>query len=147
SGLYKHIREKCSTSLKQSTKYTVERNAPKTLEFHFNIVNHRKAACVIFSESCIFIDETGFHSQLMRSRAWSKVGDPAIVKARTKKGVNIGTIGFISSFDTVCFSKVESLKKSDALLIKKEFPESYPSKRRRKAGSKSESKRIQLKKV
>lgn len=144
-GLYKHIREKCSISLKQATKYTVERDAPRTLELRFNIVNQWKAAGVSFSENCIFVDEAGFHSQLMRSRAWSKVGDPAIVKVHTQKGVNISIVGCISSFGTVCFSKVEPLKKSDAALIEKEFPGSSPSKKR-KAGSKSESKPIQLKK-
>lgn len=39
SGLYKHIREKCFISLKQATKYTAERDAPRTLELRFNIVS------------------------------------------------------------------------------------------------------------
>ncbi|CEP19269.1 hypothetical protein [Parasitella parasitica] len=82
SGLYKHIREKCSISLKQATKYTAKRNAPRTLELRFNIVSQWKAAGVSFGENCVFVDEAGFHSQLMRSRAWSKVGFPAIVKRR-----------------------------------------------------------------
>lgn len=81
----------------------------------------------------------------MRSRAWSKVGNPAIVKVHTQKGVNISIVGCISPFGTICFSEVEPLKKSDAALIEKEFPESSPSKKR-KAGTKSESKPIQLKK-
>ncbi|CEP19281.1 hypothetical protein [Parasitella parasitica] len=72
SGLYKHIREKCSISLKQATKYTAERDAPRTLELRFNKVSQWKAAGVSFSENCVFVDEAGFHSQLMRSRAWSK---------------------------------------------------------------------------
>lgn len=144
-GLYKHIREKCSISLKQATKYTLERGVPRTIELRFNIDNQWKAAGVNFCENCDFVDEAGFHSQLMRSRAWSKVGDPAIVKDHTQKGVNITIVGCISPFGTICFSKVEPLKKTDAALIEKEFPELSPSKKR-EASNKSKSKPIQLKK-
>ncbi|KAI8878094.1 hypothetical protein K501DRAFT_229053 [Backusella circina FSU 941] len=46
-------------------------------------------ATVDFQKNCVFIDEAGFHSQLMRGRAWSKVGTPANVKVHTQKGVNL----------------------------------------------------------
>jgi transposase len=141
AGLYKHIREKCSISLKQATKYTVERDAPRTIELRFNIITQWRAAGVNFNENCVFVDEAGFHSQMMRGRAWSKKGDPALVKVHTQKGVNISIVGCISPFGTICFSKVEPLKKSDAAKIEKEFPEASPSKKR-----KAESKPIQLKK-
>lgn len=71
----------------------------------------------------MFVDEAGLHSQLMRGRAWSRVGDPAIVRVHTQKGVNISIVGCMSPFGRVCFSKVEPLKKSDAAKIEEEFPE------------------------
>jgi hypothetical protein len=89
----------------------------------------------------IVLDEAGFHSQLIKSRSWSKVGDPAIVKVYMQKGVNICIVGCISPFGTVCFSKIELLNESDVAPIKKEFPGSSPSKKK-KAGSKSELKPI-----
>lgn len=68
---------------------------------------------------------------MIRGRAWSKKGDPAIVKVYTKKGVNISIVGCIASFGVINFSKVEPLKKTDAEKIEKEFPQhqkksSYP---------------------
>lgn len=92
----------------------------------------------------------GFHLQLMRSRAWSKVGDPAIVKVHTQKGVDISIVGCISPFDTICFSKVEHLKKkkkNDAALIKKESPESSPSKKKEKLVIKVNRNQSSLKKT
>ncbi|KAG2198142.1 hypothetical protein INT47_001540 [Mucor saturninus] len=140
-GLYKHIADKCCITLKQATKYTMERDALRTVELRFSIVSQWKAAGVNFSENCVFVDEAGFNSQLMRSRAWSKKGEPALVKVHTQKGVNINIVGCISSFGTVCFSKVEPLKQSDAAQIEKEFPAQSSSKKR-----KAESKPAQLKK-
>jgi hypothetical protein len=112
SGFYKHIREECATSLKQATKYTIEQDTPRTIELRYNIVSQWKAAGVNFRENCVFVDETGFNSKLMRGRAWSKVGEPAVVKVHTQKGVNISIVEFISPFGTICFSKVETLKKN-----------------------------------
>ncbi|KAI9498066.1 hypothetical protein BDB00DRAFT_743823, partial [Zychaea mexicana] len=71
-GVYKHIWEKCAISLKQATKYTLERDAPRTIQLRFDIVGQWKAAGVNFQENCVFVDEAGFHSQLMRGRAWSR---------------------------------------------------------------------------
>lgn len=143
SGFYKYIREKCAISLKQATKYTLEQDTPRTIELRYNIVSQWKAAGVNFRENCVFIYEAGFNSQLMRGRAWSKFGEPAIVKVHTQKGVNISIVGCISLFGTTCFLKSSLLKIKDAASIEKEFPE--PSKKR-KAGNRVNPKPIQLKK-
>lgn len=120
-GLYKHIREKCALTLKQATKYTAERDAPRTIKLRFDIITQWKAAGVDYQNNCVFVDEAGFHTQMIRGRAWSKKGDPAAVKVHTQKGVNISIIGCIASFGVINFSKVEPLKKSDAAKIEKEF--------------------------
>ncbi|KAI7889623.1 uncharacterized protein EV154DRAFT_552894 [Mucor mucedo] len=51
SGLYKHIREKCALSLKQASKYTAERDAPRTLQLRFDIITQWKAAGVNYRET------------------------------------------------------------------------------------------------
>ena len=57
--------------------------------------------------NCVFVDEAGFHTQMIRGHAWSKKGDPAVVQVHTQKGVNISIVGCISPFDVINFSKVE----------------------------------------
>ncbi|KAG2200873.1 hypothetical protein INT46_006435, partial [Mucor plumbeus] len=130
TGLHKHIREKCALSLKQASKYTIERDAPRTIDLRYDIINKWKEAGVD-QRNCVFIDEAGFNSQLIRSRAWSKVGTPAKVSVNTQKGVNISIIGCIAPFGTVDFSKVEPLKKTDAAKIEKEFHSESNSKKRK----------------
>ena len=132
-GLYKHIREKCALSLKQATKYTAERDSPRTLQLRFDIITQWKANGVDFKNNCVFVDEAGFHTQMIRGRAWSKKGDPAVVQVHTQKGVNISIIGCISPFGVINFSKVEPLKKSDVAKVEKEF--SQPANKKRKAKS------------
>jgi hypothetical protein len=70
SSLYSYITEKCAISLKQATKYTMERDAPRMIELRFNIVSEWRAAGVDFQRNCVFVDEAGFHSQIVRNRAW-----------------------------------------------------------------------------
>ncbi|KAI8635725.1 hypothetical protein BD408DRAFT_357050 [Parasitella parasitica] len=60
-GLHKHITEKCWLSLKNAT-----------IELRHKIVSEWKNAGVDFQRNCVFIDEAGFHSQMMRGKAWSK---------------------------------------------------------------------------
>ncbi|KAG2195265.1 hypothetical protein INT46_001996 [Mucor plumbeus] len=113
----------------QASKYTIERDAQRTIDLRYDIINKWKEAGVDYQRNCVFIDEAGFNSQLIRSRAWSKVGTPAKVLVNTQKGVNIS----IAPFGTVDFSKVEPLKKTDAAKIEKEFHSEPNSKKRKKA--------------
>ncbi|PHZ14414.1 uncharacterized protein RHIMIDRAFT_275091, partial [Rhizopus microsporus ATCC 52813] len=53
------------------------------------------------------------HIQAIKGQAWSKVEDSANLKIHNRKGVNISFIGCISPFDTINFSKAESLKRGD----------------------------------
>jgi hypothetical protein len=73
----------------------------------------------------------GFNTQMMRGRAWSKVGEPAYVKVHSRRGVNLSIVGCISPFGTINFSKVEPLKRSDAEKIEKELQQ--PTSKKRKA--------------
>ncbi|KAI8874521.1 hypothetical protein K501DRAFT_101117 [Backusella circina FSU 941] len=78
-------------------------------------------ATVGFQKNCVFIDEVGFHSQLRRGRAWSKVDTPANVKVHTQKDVNLSMIGCIYARGIISFTKVIPLKIGNAELIEKEF--------------------------
>jgi cbb3-type cytochrome oxidase cytochrome c subunit len=69
AGLYIYIREKCSLSLKQATKSAQERDTQRAIELRFYIFSQWKAIDINFRENCVFVDEAGFHSQLMRSSA------------------------------------------------------------------------------
>ncbi|KAI9478818.1 MAG: hypothetical protein EXX96DRAFT_261025 [Benjaminiella poitrasii] len=68
-GLHKHITEKCWLSLKNATKYTPERDTSRTIELRNKIVAAWKDVDVDFHRNCVFIDEAGFNSQMMRSKA------------------------------------------------------------------------------
>jgi transposase len=139
SGLYQHLKQKCHMSFKQASKYTMERDAVRTLDLRFKVIAEWKAADVDFQKNCVFVDEAGFNAHLMRNRAWAKIGDPAVVKVHTQKGVNLSMIGCISPFGTIDFSKVIPLSKEDAALIEKEFPQQPGSKKRKINDSKQKA--------
>ncbi|KAI8880951.1 hypothetical protein K501DRAFT_145610, partial [Backusella circina FSU 941] len=131
-SLWKFITEQCALSLKQASKCTQESDSPRTLELRHAIVSSWKADGVDFKKkNCVFIDEAGFNTHMIRNRAWSKVGEPASVKVHTQRGANISLVGCISPFGTINFSKVEPLLKSDAEKIEKEFRQESSSKKRK----------------
>lgn len=132
SSLYTHIREKCFLSLKQASKYTAERDSQRTLDLRYHMITQWKAVGVDFLKNCVFVDEACFHSQMMRSKAWSRVGEPAKVKVHNQKGVNISIIGCITARGILSFSKVEPLKKHGAAQLEKEYhPDERDSKERK----------------
>lgn len=133
SSIYAHIREKCCISLKQASKYTAERDSPRTLDLRRHIVTQWKAVSVNFLKNCVFIDEAGFHSQTMRGPVWSKVGEPAKVKVHNQKGVSISIIDCIAARGIIDFSKVEPLKKSDTATLENEYHLDEHSSKKRKA--------------
>jgi hypothetical protein len=101
------------------------------LNLRFAVITHWVAAEVDFMTNCVFIDESGFSSHQIRKRAWSRIGEPAIVKVPTQKGVNVSIVGCTASWGIINFNKVEPLKPSDAALIKKEFPQPENKKKRK----------------
>ncbi|KAI9468235.1 MAG: hypothetical protein EXX96DRAFT_459498, partial [Benjaminiella poitrasii] len=71
-GLYKHNREKCALSLKPATKCTAERDSSRTLQLRFDIITQWKTTGVSYRKNYVFVDEAGFHNQMIRSRVWSR---------------------------------------------------------------------------
>lgn len=60
--LWRHITEKCSLSLKQASKYTLERDSSRTIELRHKIVTEWRVNGVDFQKNCVFIDEAGFNT-------------------------------------------------------------------------------------
>lgn len=71
SGLRKHMTEKIRLSLKNSSLYTMDRDTNRTIGLRYKIITEWKAYGVDFQKNCVFIDEAGFNSHQIRSRAWS----------------------------------------------------------------------------
>ncbi|KAL4213081.1 hypothetical protein AB4K20DRAFT_1983283 [Rhizopus microsporus] len=116
--------KRCHFSLKQASKYNAERNAERTLLLRQEIVSKWKEVGVDFQKYCGFIDEAGFHTQMMRSRAWSKKGDPATVEV---------------------YIRLEPLKRADMEKLEEEFQK--PKGKKRKGDTLESSKPKLLKKI
>jgi hypothetical protein len=89
-----------------------------------------------------FMDKSGFNSHQTRKRAWSRIGEPAIVKVPTQKVVNVSVVGCISPWGTINFSKVEPPKPSDA--AEKEFLQ--PDNKKKRKATTGEASKPKLKK-
>jgi hypothetical protein len=85
SGVNKHMKGKCGLSLKESKLYTLTRDAPRTLKLRFDIITQWKATGVDYMANCVFMDESGFNAHQIRKRAWSRIGEPAIVTVPPQK--------------------------------------------------------------
>ncbi|KAI7904377.1 uncharacterized protein BX663DRAFT_542043 [Cokeromyces recurvatus] len=94
---------------KAANKCMILRNSGKQME----------KVGVDFQKNCIFIDAAGFYTQMLRSRIWSKKGDPANVEVHSRRGANVTIVGCISPFGIIKFSKVEPLKQPVASLYNK----------------------------
>jgi hypothetical protein len=90
------MKGKCGLSLKESKLYTLTRDAPRILKLRFDIITQWKAASVDYIANCVFMDKSGFNAHQIRKRAWSRIGEPAIVTVPPQKGVNVSIIGCIA---------------------------------------------------
>ncbi|KAG1440541.1 hypothetical protein G6F56_011877 [Rhizopus delemar] len=144
TALWKRLTKKMFFfSLKQASKYNAERDSERTPRLRKELVSKWKEIGVEFQKkNCVFIDEAGFNTQMMRVRAWSMVGEPAKVKVHSRKGVDISIIFRISPFGTINFYKVEPPQQSDIDKLEKEFSQSTSKKRK----AETEAKKKPLKK-
>ncbi|KAI8988256.1 hypothetical protein BDF20DRAFT_815336, partial [Mycotypha africana] len=102
---------------KKASKYTAERDAPRTLELRASIIKKWRAADVNFMTNCVFVDEAVFNSQMVRCRAWSEVNEPASVKMKTQRGINVNIICRIWPEGYINFTKVNPLKADDLEIL------------------------------
>ncbi|KAI7897402.1 uncharacterized protein EV154DRAFT_393305, partial [Mucor mucedo] len=57
---------------KKASSYNRERDAERTLRLNHKMVSKWKKIGVYFRENCIFEDEAGLNTHMIRGRAWSK---------------------------------------------------------------------------
>ncbi|KAG1053493.1 hypothetical protein G6F43_004434 [Rhizopus delemar] len=84
SAFHEFARTKCRISCKRAQFQPEERNRPEKIEQRYNWVKYWEDTDMDFESNCVFIDEAGFHINMKRSFAWSRVGTRAIVKTKTK---------------------------------------------------------------
>lgn len=108
-----------------------ERDVERTLRLRYEVVSKWKEMDVDFQKNCVFVDEAGFNTHMIRGRAWSKVGEPANTTVHKQRGANISIVECIAYFGTVNFSKAEPLTKGDAGKLEHEY--ANPASKKRKA--------------
>ncbi|KAI8083222.1 uncharacterized protein B0P05DRAFT_47669 [Gilbertella persicaria] len=59
-------------SLKRASLYNDERDVERTLRLRYEAVNKWKEIGVDFRKNCVFVDEAGFNTYMIRGRVWSK---------------------------------------------------------------------------
>ncbi|KAI8890546.1 hypothetical protein K501DRAFT_156599, partial [Backusella circina FSU 941] len=61
-SLWKHVTIECAFSLKRASLYNEER----TRRLRYEVVNKWKEIRVDFQKNCVFIDEAGFNTHIIR---------------------------------------------------------------------------------
>jgi hypothetical protein len=100
-SLWGRVTNECAFSLKRSSLYNEERDAEGIIRFRHEVVSKWKEIGVDFQKNCVFVDEAGFNTHMIRGRAWSKVGEPANVTVHKQSCANISIVGCIAYFGTV----------------------------------------------
>ena len=76
--IHRHIGEKIGFTLKQIKTVVERRNAPDVILSRKNFVLNLHQEGISYKTNCIFVDESGFNANLIRSRGWSKKGEDAV---------------------------------------------------------------------
>ncbi|EIE80821.1 hypothetical protein RO3G_05526 [Rhizopus delemar RA 99-880] len=92
---------KCRISCKRAHFQPEERNNLEKIQLRYDWVKHWESTDLDFESNCVFIDEAGFHINMKRSFAWSKVGTRAVVKTPKTKSKMTTILGAISPFGVV----------------------------------------------
>ncbi|KAL1936279.1 hypothetical protein VTP01DRAFT_413 [Rhizomucor pusillus] len=98
STVYNFMRTKCNLSVKKKAEFqSVERNSPEKIEERHDWVRKWEQTDMDFLTSCVFLDESAFHINMKRTRAWSKKGTPAVVTVPTTRAKTTTILGDISA--------------------------------------------------
>ncbi|CEP17317.1 hypothetical protein [Parasitella parasitica] len=96
SGLFRHIIEHISFTLKRTKPVEEKRNDPTTIAKRNACVENMQFDSVSYKINSIFVDEAGFDANLIREQGWSKKGESSIVKTKTKRAINVSILAAIS---------------------------------------------------
>lgn len=97
STVYSLMRRECNLSVKQAEFHSVERNSPVKIEERHDWVRKWEQTDMNFLTNCVFLDESAFHINMKRTRAWSKKGTPAIATVLTTRAKTTTILGAISA--------------------------------------------------
>ena len=97
STVHTFMRAECNLSLKKAEFHSVERNSPDKINDRHDRVREWDETDMNFLTNCVFLDESPFHINMKRTRAWSTVGTPAIVTVPTTRAKTTTVLGAISA--------------------------------------------------
>ncbi|KAL1931415.1 hypothetical protein VTP01DRAFT_9557 [Rhizomucor pusillus] len=97
STVYNFMRTECNLSLKKAEFQSVDRNSPEKIKERHDWVHAWGQTSMHFLTNCVFIDESAFHINMKRTRAWSKKGAPAVVTVPTTRAKTTTIMGAISA--------------------------------------------------
>ncbi|EIE79873.1 hypothetical protein G6F46_011946 [Rhizopus delemar] len=90
----------CNLSVSIARFESEKRNSLENLEERYKWFMDWKGSNVDFTKNCVFIDESGFHTNMRRSFAWSRVGTRPVVKTPVTRAVTHTVLDAITA-DTV----------------------------------------------
>ena len=97
STVHTFMRTECNLSLKKAEFHSVERNSPGKINDRHDRVREWDETDMNFLTNCVFLDESPFHINMKRTRAWSTVGTPAVVTVPTTRAKTTTVLGAISA--------------------------------------------------
>jgi hypothetical protein len=101
STVHSHMVKNLNLSVKKATFEPEARNSDDNLQARFDWFMQWKDTNLDFINNCVFIDEAGFHTNMKRTRAWSRKGEKAIVKTPVTRAPSHTIIGAISTLGVV----------------------------------------------
>jgi transposase len=94
--IHRHVRQEIGFTLKRTKPVEEKRNSPEVIKSRAYFVSKLQDLGISYKTNCIFVDEAGFNSNLIRGKGYSKRGENAIVKTKTKRALNITILAAIS---------------------------------------------------
>jgi transposase len=98
--VHHHMKTTCNLSVSIPRFEPEKRNSEEKIEERYKWFMDWKDAGVDFTKNCVFIDESGFHTNMRRNFAWSLVGSRPVVKTPVTRAVTHTVLGAITA-DTV----------------------------------------------
>jgi transposase len=119
--VYRYMADLWVLTLKQVRLEPVERNTSERMEFRKTWVKNIEKLGVDYLNNCVFIDGSGFHTNLNRTKGWSPKGERTNKKVLTARANTISILGAVSAKGVIKIS------------LRKPIP---PSKKRKLQGGK-----------
>lgn len=94
--IHKHVIGKIGFTMKRTKPVEEKRNTPEVIKSRKEFESKLQELGISYKTNCIFVDEAGFNANLIRGRGYSRKGEDAVVKTKTKRAVNVTILAAIS---------------------------------------------------